>query len=114
MFLPKKKKILDLLKFYFMPNTYTFSDIKAVLEFNAQWERRLEVSPLPHPICHFQFKGLVSSRFICQKGVGYNSFKNEPPHDKTHKMACAPSEDSDQPGYPPSLIRDFAVRSKGS
>ena len=28
----------------------------------------------------------------------------EPPHDKTNKMACAPSEDSDQPGHPPSLI----------
>ena len=24
-------------------------------------------------------------------------------------MACAPSEDSDQPGHPPSLIRVFAV-----
>ena len=37
----------------------------------------------------------------------------EPPHDKTNKMACAPSEDSDQPqpGHPPSLIRVFAVRS---
>ena len=34
----------------------------------------------------------------------------EPPHDKTDKMACAPSEDSDQPGHPPSLIRVFAVR----
>ena len=33
----------------------------------------------------------------------------EPPHDKTNKMACAPSEDSDQPGHPPSLIRVFAV-----
>ena len=29
---------------------------------------------------------------------------NEPPHDKTNKMACAPREDSDQPGHPPSLI----------
>ena len=28
----------------------------------------------------------------------------EPAHDKTNKMACAPSEDSDQPGHPPSLI----------
>ena len=28
----------------------------------------------------------------------------EPEHDKTNKIACAPSEDSDQPGYPPSLI----------
>ena len=27
----------------------------------------------------------------------------EPPHDKTNKMACAPSEDTDQPGHPPSL-----------
>ena len=25
-------------------------------------------------------------------------------------MTCAPSEDSDQPGYPPSLIRVFTVR----
>ena len=36
----------------------------------------------------------------------------EPPHDKTNKMACAPSEYSDQPGHPPSLIRVFAVRMK--
>ena len=36
----------------------------------------------------------------------------EPPHDKTSKMACAPSEDSDQPGHPPSLTRVFAVRLK--
>ena len=27
-------------------------------------------------------------------------------------MICAPSEDSDQPGHPPSLIRVFAVRLK--
>ena len=40
--------------------------------------------------------------------------KYEPPHDKTNKIACAPSEDSDQPGHPPSLIRVFAVRSMGS
>ena len=37
----------------------------------------------------------------------------EPPHDKTNKMACASSEDSDQPGCPPSLIRVFAVRFLG-
>ena len=36
----------------------------------------------------------------------------EPPHDKTNKMICAPSEDSDQPGHPPSLIRVFTVRMK--
>ena len=36
----------------------------------------------------------------------------EPSHDKTKKMACVPSEDSDQPGHPPSLIRASAVRMK--
>ena len=36
----------------------------------------------------------------------------EPPHDKTNKMECVPSEDSDQPGHPPSLIRVFAIRMK--
>ena len=34
----------------------------------------------------------------------------EPARDKTKKTACAPSEDSDQPGHSPSLIRVFAVR----
>ena len=33
----------------------------------------------------------------------------EPPHDKTNKMTFKPSEDSDQPGHPPSLIRVFAA-----
>ena len=31
---------------------------------------------------------------------------------QTSKMACAASEDSDQPGHPPSLIRVFAARMK--
>ena len=37
--------------------------------------------------------------------LSYKSTLREPPHDKTNKMACASSEDSDQPGPPPSLIR---------
>ena len=37
---------------------------------------------------------------------------HEPPHDKTNKMAIAPSEDTDQPVHPPSLIGVFAVRMK--
>ena len=28
-----------------------------------------------------------------------------------HQMACAPIEDSDQPGHPPSLVSVFAVLS---
>ena len=42
----------------------------------------------------------------------YNGSQVKPPLDKTNKMACAPREDSDQPGHPPSLIRVFAVRMK--
>ena len=34
---------------------------------------------------------------------------NEPPHEITNKMTCAPSEDSTQPGHLPSLVRVFAV-----
>ena len=37
-------------------------------------------------------------------------YLNKPQHDKTNKMTCAPSEDSDQHGHPHSLIRVFAVR----
>ena len=29
---------------------------------------------------------------------------NEPQHDQSNKMACAPSKVSDQPGHTPSLI----------
>ena len=36
----------------------------------------------------------------------------EPPHAKTNKMTCAPSEGSDQLGHPSSLIRVFAVHMK--
>ena len=36
----------------------------------------------------------------------------EQSHDKTNKMACVPSEDSEQPGHPPSPIRVFAIRIK--
>ena len=42
--------------------------------------------------------------------VGKHAF--EPLLDKTNKLACAPSEDKDQPGHPPSLIRVFAVHIK--
>ena len=34
---------------------------------------------------------------------------HEPAHDKTNKVTWVPSEDSDQPGRAPSLIRVFAV-----
>ena len=34
------------------------------------------------------------------------------PNDKTNKMVCAPSEDTDQPGHLPSLIKVFTVGSQ--
>ena len=49
---------------------------------------------------------------ICLKKS--NQIIIEPPHDKTSKVACAPSEDSDQPGHLHGLIRGFALRSMGS
>ena len=39
---------------------------------------------------------------------------SEPWHDKTSKMTCSPSEESDQPGRLPSLIRVITVCSMGS
>ena len=41
-----------------------------------------------------------------------SAWRSEPQHNKTNKQACVPSEDSDQPGHPPSLIRVFAVHMK--
>ena len=35
--------------------------------------------------------------------------KSESRHEKNKKITSAPSENSDQPGHPPSLIRVFAV-----
>ena len=58
-------------------------------------------------LCNLKFNRKVNLTW----GVIQNLW-NEPPHDKTNKMACVPSEDSDQPGHPPSLIRIFAVHMK--
>ena len=49
---------------------------------------------------------------LCLGILWSSTNKNETAHDKTYKMACAPSEDSDQPGHPPSLIRVLAVLMK--
>ena len=51
---------------------------------------------------------------ICAAYVDSRKKYFEPPHDKTNKMTFVPSEDSDQSGHPPSMIRVFAVRSVGS
>ena len=43
---------------------------------------------------------------------GIKILKIEPQHDKTNKVACASSEDSDQSGHPHRLIRVFAIHLK--
>ena len=71
----------------------------------------------------FQCTDFHADVFIYVTGIQeqeshYDYFKvwrwNEARHDKTNKMTCVPSEDSDQPGHPPSLIRVFAVHFMGS
>ena len=64
---------------------------------------------LPH-CSHCIYTEHLHPRFHMVLQLLYLKF--EPPHDKTIKMACVPSEGSDQPGHPPSLIRVFAVRIK--
>ena len=46
----------------------------------------------------------TSLRLHVRKPYSACGWLNDPQHDKTNKMACAPSKDSDQPGHPPSLI----------
>ena len=41
---------------------------------------------------------------------GRSALLFEPAHDKTNKVTCVPSKDSDQPGHPTSLIRVFTLR----
>ena len=68
------------------------------------------------------FGNQANTRLITHMQIRYNAICNglwsgfnmkiEPRHDKTNKMICAPGEDSDQPGHPPSQIRVSAVRLK--
>ena len=56
---------------------------------------------------------LVRVYTVCP-GLSGHSWSIEPPHDKTNKMTCAPSEDAGQLGLSLSLIRVFFVHSMGS
>ena len=75
-----------------------------------------------HAVNGVWFGNNAYNRLITHMQIRYNKNRNgfwsgfnmkiEPRHDKTKKMICAPSEDSDQPGHPPGLIRVSAVRMK--
>ena len=59
-------------------------------------------------------KTVMKCIHVCAAYVDSRKKHFEPPHGKTKKMTFVPSEDSDQPGHPPSLIRVFAMRSMDS
>ena len=64
-------------------------------------------------ICHVQTASQWTHKMLItvhEEILAHTNLKCELPRDKTNKMTCAPSEDSDQPGHAPSLIRAFAVR----
>ena len=60
------------------------------------------LSSTPHSYQRFWYYSIA--------GVINLLLQNVRRHDKTNKLACVPSKDSDQPGHPPSLIRVFTVR----
>ena len=80
--------------------------------------RRTVTVILPWISCWWVFVSVENTLhfIVCSQSfieiISANKIIYEPPHDKTNKMACAPSEDSDQPGHPPRLIRVFVVRLK--
>ena len=78
--------------------------------------RGISCRALPCSLFSFFFFSVMFSIAITSVGAEraglYASFAFEPHRDKTNKMACARSEDADQPGHPPSLIRVFTVRLK--
>ena len=102
---------VGLLKHLFWQELFNFHG-----HFGENWEIHLFLLRIVQnePLSEIQYPALsnIKPRIYC-----YNSECNYPciielPHDKTNKMACAPSEDSYQPGHPPSLIRVLAFRMK--
>ena len=57
-------------------------------------------------------KHIVIFLLACCNPIWATSWQNQQNGMCAHVCPCAPSEDSGQPGHPPSLIRVFAVRMK--
>ena len=72
-----------------------------------------KIKETSHTFSHkFQLNNSIFSSFSYFSDY-FQTLLHEPRYNKTNKV-CVPSEDSDQPGHPPSLTRVFAVRSVGS
>ena len=65
----------------------------------------------PHLITIKDYYNIIEQRPKSDSEDMAGRLAYESPRDKTNKLTCAPSKDSDQPGHPPSLIRAFAVHS---
>ena len=89
-----------------------------------QPEQKIYLSKIYQILQHSNDRKYVYNNFLQQIGafvaiccpeVNFTKSRTiyifEPRHDKTSNM-CAPSEDLDQPGHLPSLIRVFAIRMK--
>ena len=74
-----------------------------ICEFSWKSKLSLATECLLHSYMSYMLFFASFCYWDCYSSI-YAAWKNEPPHDKTNKLACAPSEDSDQPGHPPSLI----------
>ena len=66
--------------------------------------QKSQVSPMQKSQNQNGMQTLIGLQYISISAASWQNQQNE----------CAPSEDSDQPGHPPSLIRVFPVRSMGS
>ena len=101
--------------FFYLELTNSFCRLSN-LSLNHSWAlfRWLEIS---RDSSRTSARRFSAAAFICSISSSFfldswNRRAFEPPHDKTNKMVCAPSKDSDQPGHLPSLIRVFPVHMK--
>ena len=79
-----------------LPNLFKKANcLEAFMQISATWSSRFN----------------INSMFIPNK-VAFSSHVIWAAIWQNQQSECAPSEDSDQPGHPPSLIRVFAVRMK--
>ena len=71
--------------------------------------RRKKIALFIYLVINVRDSDVLYDITIHTKGCRHADIAYEPRHDKTNKVTV-PSEDSDQPGHPPSLIRVLAVR----
>ena len=92
-------KQIELALFTFCDAGFVFCEVTAEISAQIMVRRRITRS-----ICRI---GPVVGIGLPVGSILVVSSTYEPQHYKTNKMTCPPSEDSDQPGHPPSLIKSL-------